>query len=237
MSDRTLTLAITTFNRTDMLYECFSAIRNDERITEIVIVDDCSSPACFQHLSTYFELLKCDKIKIFRNNSNLGVYRNKKRSVELSTSEWVIVFDSDNIIGKDYIDRIFSFDWNPDHAYLPEFAKPTFDYRNFSGMTIAKNNAASISQHRGFGALINTMNALYHKETYLQLWNTETIIEPNNSDSIYLNYLFLNAGKKLSVVKGLEYFHRVHKGSHYQQNGNKGAMLFAELMRRIKFMT
>lgn len=230
---RTLTLAITTRNRYDLLLESFKQVVNDPRVSEIVIVDDHSNPAIVASLRALH--FASGKVKIFFNDHNLGVYRNKKKSVEMATNDWVIVFDDDNIITTKYIDRLFEIEqWDENTSYLPMKAKPKFDYTMFSGVTFTRSNVSQYVKLGQFDCLINTMNYFTNKKQYLKVWDAS--VEPISADSIYVNYLNLKAGNKLFVVPNLEYEHRVHSGSHYVQNQHRSNMFHKKLMEKLKTM-
>jgi len=229
---RTITLAITTYNRTDLLYKSFEQVVDDERISEIVIVDDASKKEIFEEINL---LNHNPKIKLLRNSSNRGVYRNKYESVQLSSNEWVIVFDSDNIISTKYIDTLYDIGtWQPKTVYCPDFAKPKFDYRHFAGKLIYKSTAASFFKLPQFDCLINTMNCFVNRDEFLKHFDPET--EPSAADSAYFNYRWLMAGNSMYVVPGLEYEHLVHSGSHYVQNIGASNKFHAQMMNAFKTM-
>lgn len=232
-----VTLAITTFNRFDLVVKSFEQVLDDPRISEIVISDDASDLAIYNQLTNHFQY--ADKVRIHRNLTNQGVYRNKYTSVVLAHSDWVIVFDSDNIIGKDYLDALYAAGWDSGWdaktVYCPEFAKPKFDYRHFSGKTIDRSNAASFFKEKQFDCLINTMNCFVNREEYLKYYDPET--EPAAADSAYFNFRWLTAGNKMLVVEGLQYEHLVHAGSHYVQNIGRSNAFHSKMMNAFKTMT
>lgn len=227
-----ITLAITNYNRYEMLLESFADVIHHPLVSEVVIVDDCSIREIQNKLRMAVEVMKNDKIKLHFNTINLGVYRNKKRAIELSANPWVILLDSDNVIKFDFIDTLFKIKWNPTTSYLPDFAKPHFDYRAFSGYMIDKTNVSGMVSRPKFDCLINTMNGFYHRDTYLNVWDGTT--EPIGADSAYMNYLFLKEGGMLQVVEGLQYEHRVHNGSHFQQHAAQTDPILREVMKKLK---
>lgn len=227
--NREISLCLTTYNRYDLLLKSFKQVLNDDRISEIIIVDDHSDAATVHALQALH--FTNGKVKIHYNDHNMGVYRNKKRTVELATNEWVIPFDSDNVITPGYLDKIYSLNWMENRAYLPSFAKPAFDYRGLIGEYTAKNISACLKWPR-MDALLNTMNYFVNRKTYLSIWDSKT--EPISADSIYMNYLFLRNGGTLEIVDGLEYEHLIHKGSHYIQNQHRSNVFHALLMNKLK---
>lgn len=228
---RQISLCITTYNRVDMTIRSFQDVHDDPRIHEIVILDDGSSPQNLKELrektASYW------KVAIFHQHDNEGVYQAKKSAIMLAYHEWCILLDSDNIIGKDYLDSLFKIKtWDNQTAYLPAFAKETFDYRHFAGVTLTKENVASYMDHKMFDCLINTMNGFYNRTEYQLAFKDD--IEPLTADSMYMNYLLLTNDVKLFVVPGLEYVHTIHDGSHYKQHSGKNTEFRDFLIEQYK---
>lgn len=217
-----ITIAITTYNRTTLLFESFAQVINDDRVTEIVISDDNSRDEVYQAVAKYCK----DHIKItlYRNDVNLDCYKNKRQAISLSSNEWVILLDSDNKISKEYIDRVESLivsGLNPRTIYQPEFARPHFNFEKYSGINITKNNVGKLISDETFQTMLNAANYLVNRDEYLKVW--DRTVDPVTSDSIFQAYNWLKSGNSIYVVPGLNYYHRVnnHNGeeqSHYVSN-------------------
>lgn len=231
MVDKKISLVITTYNRDTMTVNAYSRVIDDERIAEVVIVDDCSSGRFIERLK---KLANHPKVKLFLNQKNLGCYRNKQYAISQATSEYVIILDSDNTIDRKYLDAIYSHQWEPAKIIAPEFARPHFDYRHFSGKIIdrnsVKNYIPNASKNR-FDCLINTMNYFVNREEYLRVWDGS--IEPWTADTIYQNYQWFKAGNYMFVAPGMQYEHLVHSGSHYQNNVHHTGNLYKEIEKRM----
>jgi len=225
-----ITLSLTSWQRDSMTFDSFRHVLNDDRISEIVIVDDHSDERIYQNL--VFMCNGIDKIKIYRNETNLGCYHNKRRAVELASNEWVILFDSDNELKKDYLDSIyFPNDWQPHILYQPEWAKPHFDFRSFAGSIITKDNIKGYMRQKHFTTMLNAMNFFINRDEFLKIPHRKE--ETWTADSIYFNYLWIKAGNKIYVTPGMQYEHLVHNGSHYKNNVHKTGNLYNEVERLI----
>jgi len=232
---RKVSLCITTYNRADMTMNAFKRVLNDERISEIVIVDDCSGPDEWNKLCNNIGALHNFKVKLHRNETNLGCFRNKREAISKAENEFCIILDSDNSIDTDYIDHLYAFGlWGEKVVYAPDFARPKFDYTGFSGRILTKKNGSILSNLKNFDALINTMNYFVNRDEYLRVWNERE--EPHAIDSFYQNVQWLEAGNMILVVKGLQYEHNVHRGSLYMEIGHKTGDLFNKLKTKIKSM-
>lgn len=229
--ERQIGISIPTHNRVEWTLRSFERVLHDDRIGEVVLSDDCSN------VMEYAQLLDCiegmGKVSAYRNNLNLDCYRNKKRAIELSNKEWVILADSDNVFDIDYLDRIFEIDqWEPDTIYAPIFARPHFHYGHFSGLTITKENISEYLDRLLFMTALNTANYFVHKETYLNCWDGS--IDPITADTIFHNYNHLKAGGKIKFVPGLEYEHTVHPLSHYKQNAHRSGHLHMQIEHQLR---
>lgn len=212
-----LSLAITTFNRYEMTVESFAQVIDDPRIDDIVILDDCSTDDSYQKLVAHFKDNK--KVRVIRQASNRGMGLNKRDAIALSMNEWVIIWDSDNVLGVDYLNALEA-QWKRDGyphlrefcIYCPSFAKPNFDYRKFQAYTFGAMQPVPVNDKMG-NCLMNTCNYVVNRNEYLKVYEHNT--EMKGTDTIWFNYLWLKAGKTFYVVPGMEYLHRVHDGSGF----------------------
>lgn len=217
-----ISLVLTHHNRLQLLLESFAAVKEDPRIKEIVISDDCSDDGSWEKLQKRFNA--DPKVKLFRNERNLDCYRNKAKALERASQKWCILLDSDNVIDKNYVDTICKINrcgngWRKGEAYLPVFAQPHFNYTHFAGCVITAKNVSRYLDQPHFQTALNTANFFVHRDDYLAAFDPS--VDPHTADSIYMNYRMLAQGSSLVFVNGLQYFHRVHDGSHYKKNVHK----------------
>lgn len=213
-----LTLAITTFNRYKLLLESFAGVIDDPRIDEILIMDDCSE---IEYWNKIKELPKFNpKIRVIRQLENRGMSVNKRDAVFNSANKWVILFDSDNIIGKDYLDALYTdaFINNEQMSrfiYCPSFAKTQFDYRKFESKIfgIKSLGVKPDLSDAMLNCFFNTCNYVVNKNKYLEVWQENK--EMKGSDTIWFNYLWLKSGNYFRVSPDMHYTHRVHPGSGF----------------------
>lgn len=209
-----ISLCLTNYNRTDLLYESFRQLINDDRISEIVISDDASSDEVYNTI--IWQTKAFSKVKIYRNETNLDCYRNKRQAVKHAENQWVIIGDSDNIFTPEYIDRLFTKEWEADTLWQPSFARPHFNFKAYMGQYISKRNVGQFMGDDTFKTMLNAMNYFVNRDEYLRVWDGS--VDPVTSDSIFQNYNWLKAGNSIYVCPGLEYDHKVHEESHYRNN-------------------
>lgn len=228
-----LTLAITVYNRWDLLLESFAQVIDDPRIDEILIMDDCSKDEYWTKIK---ELPKLnDKIKVVRQLENRGMSYNKMSAIANSKNSWVIIFDSDNVIGKDYLDALEKI-WDKQGTipagwiYSPSFAKPVFDYRKFEDYVFDYSDTPKFNDP-SCNCLLNTCNYVVNREEYLNVWKENK--EMKGSDTIWMAYLWFKKGYYLYVVPGMHYFHRVHDGSGFAQDMDYNMKKADEIKKKI----
>jgi glycosyltransferase involved in cell wall biosynthesis len=202
-----LSLCITHLNRTNLLKDCYPDVL--DIVSEVVIQDDKSNPFEQALLADHFA---GPKTKIYFNSENIGMSRNKAECISNASNDWVVIFDSDNIIQKDYIENIPS-KLDKRTIYCPDMAMPEFDYRKYTGVTIDRKNIHRFIKDREFECLMNTCNYVVHRDEYLKVYRYNK--DMKGTDSIWMFYLWLAAGNRFEVVPNMRYFHRVHAGSGF----------------------
>lgn len=226
-----ITLALTHFERFELLQEAIAEVQHDKRIEEIVISDDCSQDGSYERMESW--KAGNDKVRVGRNKANRDCYANKARAVAMADRPWVILFDSDNILPVSYLDTIFALpEWREDTIYAPEYAWPHFDYRKYSGLIINRHNVAEFMGDAVFRTALNTANYFVHAESYMDAWDPHT--NPVTSDSIYMAYRWLERGGEIQITPGLQYFHRVHDGSHYKKNHHRTGSFGPVVEKKLK---
>lgn len=227
---RQISLCITTWQRTDMTLASFEQVLYDDRISEIIIVDDASDDKVYEQLEA--SVGGMDKVSLYRNERNLGCYFNKMQSLCLAKNDYAIILDSDNIITSEYLDRIFERTWTPKTILAPYWGKPALNYTQYAGQILSKEN---INLYLGKGnveMLLNTFNFFINRTEYLKIF--DHTVEPVTSDSIWICYLWMKAGGNIMVVPGMWYTHSIHDGSHYQNNSHKAPEFYQYVLEELK---
>jgi len=236
LDNRKISLCLTNYNRVELLIKSFSQVIDDDRISEIVISDDCSDIDLYNQLKGIVSALNPlhnNKIKLYRNEINLDCYKNKKQAISLATNDWVIIFDSDNTLDQSYLDRLYEIEeWQKDTSYMPSFAKPLFSYQQYEGVILSKENVAQYIDMPFLSTCLNCMNYFVNRDEYLRVWQDD--IDPHTADSLLQNYNWFAGGNKMLIVPNLHYNHLVHDGSHYKNQVHLTGNLYAEIEEKIK---
>lgn len=153
------------------------------------------------------------KVHVHLNKERLFVFRNKIEAVKKCTQEWVALIDSDNIINLNYLHQVFDREHlSKDTIYQPAIGFPKLNYTEFCGDDIGLKKATSLLEDKNFIMLFNTMNYVFHKETWLAALE-EAIkddYDPLTADAAYINYHCLKKGMVLRVVPNMTYIHTIH---------------------------
>ena len=228
---RTISVAIPHYNNSHFMNETLESLINDKRISEIVICDDSSKD--IDHLELLINNLNCSKIKLYKNDKNLGCYHNKLEAVSKCTNDWAILLDSDNIIGTDFIDTLFHIDvWDYKLIYtssnaitFPGLVSPVLNFSAFSDLIINKDIFLREFNNVNFLCLINNCNYFLPTKQYYHCMKdmgsqyNRNIIDSQDSSVLFADWLC--AHNFVKVVKDLSYKHRCHSLSNYMTSRSK----------------
>lgn len=232
-----ITLAIPFYNTSKYFLDCIRYSLDDNFIFEIVVNDDFSTDGEYSNLLRIVEQLNSDKIKVFRNDENVGAFRNKYLTVQKSTCEWIYMLDSDNYPFEntyEVIKYISTKDKNicysPSKLYCKSDNKN--DYENISDYNtfkyeligIEESKDAIIKRTKWFDWFINSGNYFFNKETYLK--NLKEPFENFSQYKLYADtaaafYFWLRGGGNFKVVENLHHHHRLRLDSYWNSCGNE----------------
>lgn len=176
------------------------------------------------------------KVRIYKNKERLFVFRNKINSVSLCKNEWCALIDSDNVIGHQYFKPFVRQKIAENVILCPENGFPTLKYGEFLGNDIDLKYATKNIENNNMVMLLNTMNYVFHRETWLQALNEaiRSDYEPLTADSAWINFNCMKNGMILKVVEGMNYNHTIHRGSTYMQHANEGETEYAKIKKMMK---
>ncbi len=223
-----ISLAIPTFNSSPFVFKSFEKVLDDPRISEIILCDDASED--FDALFDLVCQLNSPKIKLFRNEENLKAFRNKNKAVSHCQCDWVILLDSDNIIDPSYIDAWMKEQpWDPKILYLPDYAKPYFDYRFLAGHRLGIEDVILLLSVEApplphgikgslWGSLMNGGNYAFSRDEYLATYAKHSqiaslISESYSVDVWHFLVLWLKRGLTLKIVPEMSYEHTLRTNS------------------------
>jgi glycosyltransferase involved in cell wall biosynthesis len=267
----------------------------DERVSEILIVDDFSDISQYRLLEEKVSSLKngyklsfdpnssllvrrnmnclegiklnttvdvsdlAQKIRVIRNDKNLGAFMNKFEAVKNAQNDWLYLLDSDNFLVDSSIPVIYALDqWNASTCYCPsvlimernkdlwrawdDWNHRKFGYEPISLARVKQFIESDVELHKrngcglGLDGFLNTGNFFVNKNSYLSVFSrvSHEIINPLAADAIAFTYLWLKSGNLLQVVPGLHYYHRLLENSYWQTHGVDSGTIAKKFLDLIK---
>lgn len=102
-----VSILIPTYNREAIIAETLnSALAQTYKNIEVIIVDNASTDNTWQVIQSFAK--KDDRVKAFRNESNLGPVRNWKRCIDEASGEYGKILWSDDLIAPDFLEKTLS---------------------------------------------------------------------------------------------------------------------------------
>lgn len=90
-----VSVLMTAYNREKYIAEAIESVLNSSYTHfELIIVDDCSTDKTFAIASSFLE--KDNRVKLYKNDHNLGQFANRNKAIELSKGDYVKFLDSDD---------------------------------------------------------------------------------------------------------------------------------------------
>jgi glycosyltransferase involved in cell wall biosynthesis len=102
-----VSILMTAYNRQHFISEAIeSVIASTYQNWELIIVDDCSKDNTVAIARTY--ALNDSRIKVFKNEINLGDYPNRNKAISYARGEYIMFCDSDDKLFTNSIDKIIA---------------------------------------------------------------------------------------------------------------------------------
>jgi nitrite reductase/ring-hydroxylating ferredoxin subunit len=228
-----LTVAIPTMDRwSTFLKSELPAYLSNPTIDAVVISDENGNDIqsiCEAGLDTD------PKLRLYQNDSVLGVYGNKRQCLLRSSTDYVAVLDSDNHFEPAFFDAFYASRQRDrdDKTIYCAGDNRRVDLntgieedrtRHFSGMRISRSNWNSVLETKGWNFLLNDGNCIWPRAVVKHMPDLpeEQIV---GTDSIYAMRQAIQAGYTLCVEPTMSYIHTVHDGSHWLQNATVSSRL------------
>lgn len=238
---RRISVAITHYERPDLLIVTLKNIFRDERVSEIVILDDGSSLESFLKSSNNLKDFG-SKVRLFRREQNLGPYATKVQASSLCSSSWCILLDSDNTIFDSYLNAIFNLEtWDRSTIYCPEYAFPHYNFKsyansivNFNDICHSQNSSRILINNYIFSCLISGGNYFVNTKLFTTVLQPYLILRPYATDTFMANYIWLSQGNKLKVIPNSSYYHRIHSQSTWILNSHQGIVEYNVIAKKFE---
>jgi hypothetical protein len=208
-----ISFAIPNYNRVDTVMKLVNEHATTDAVSEIVICDDASRKEVVDALLSKTQHIP--KVRVVQNDTNYGLFFNKLRTVENCNNAWIVLCDSDNFMGKDYIQTLLrESPWEESTVYCPDKVGP-FDFTPIGGevmSTLQEVNTVLSKIESIRDVFLNTGNYFFNKYKYQDVCQRfHTLgLDPHKlwaAEVHALNYAWIALGGKIKCVRGLSYFH------------------------------
>jgi len=110
------TIAVPVYNRRDLVHRAVrSALTQSHADLEILVVDNLSTDGTWEALQT----IQDPRLRLVRNDSNLGLFGNFNRCLQLCRGDYVVVLGSDDELTEGFVAReVLIMEANPEVAML-----------------------------------------------------------------------------------------------------------------------
>lgn len=229
-----ITLAIPFYNTSDYFKETIQYATENDFVSEIIVNDDHSTEDEWKSLNEIVNSLDCEKIKTFRNEQNLGGFRNKYVTVQKSANDWIYLLDSDNHLTEYTLTAIKTIE-NPDSniCYCPEKlllhndengyeSEAIYNFR-YDKVGVEEAKDGIIKRTKWFDWFLNTGNYVFNRETYLEFARSpfeDTSTKLLHADVMAFSYFWLGCGGEFQVVPNFHYYHRLRSSSYWNACGS-----------------
>lgn len=104
-----ISVIITFYNNSRYIENCLKNIKliKDDKI-EIIVIDDGSKESEFKIIENEILSLKNPKVRLVRNDNNMGAGYTKNKAVNLAKGEYVIFLDCDDYVDSCYYSKILN---------------------------------------------------------------------------------------------------------------------------------
>lgn len=238
-----LTVAIPTMRRwAGFLEKQLPVFLEHPRVECVVVCDETGEDVeaiCTAGLDTN------PKLRLYVNDSVLGVYGNKRKCMFMAPTEWVAILDSDNVFEASYIDNLWkSIEKDGEKSrrtiycagqnvrLFLETGAVEDRILHFSGMRIDRANWNRVLGMPAWNFLLNDGNAVW-PTSVAKVWPEMPEAEIVGTDSVFAMRQAIQAGYTLYVDPTLKYIHTVHKGSHWLQNERVSTQLMGSRDWRV----
>lgn len=113
MDNRKISICVTSRNEYAKLINSFSEVLYDERVSQIIILDDLSEEDIYYRIEQWYEYdAPKEKVRLAQNTKSIGEKLSERTAIILSDNEWILSITPEIIIEKIDLDQIFNQDWD-----------------------------------------------------------------------------------------------------------------------------
>ena len=235
MNEPKISVLIPMYNRRQYIEDCVnSALNQTFKDFEIIIRDDCSTDGVFEFVQNrYSKEISGGKIKLFRNEKNLGEAKNILELLRDSTGKYFTILHNDDIYLPETLERLFNVaeKYSADVVHTSNFftvtetdvklSKISKDRRNVNEVTIipADMNNRFIEWLDG-GTFQDLQFNIFRRQF---IFDSEKLFFDNYTDTFLFTLIWLMNAKTFVKIPDALY---IRRDSPYAQSNDKDAAIY-----------
>ena len=202
-------IIIPVFNRPDEINDLIQSIVDQKyRDIEIIVIEDGSSITSNDIINSFKNKINLQYHEI--SNQGPGLARN--HGVKFANAEWIIFFDSDCTIPKNYfyeVDEFLKSNTEVDFFGGPDKSNKSFSFLqkaiNYSMTSMLTTGGIRGSKYRVDKFLPRSFNMGIKKKNFLQVGGFSSM---RFGEDLDLTYRLLSSGAKSSIIKTAYVYHK-----------------------------
>ncbi|MFC4233173.1 glycosyltransferase family 2 protein [Parasediminibacterium paludis] len=234
MASPLLTIAIPVFERKEYFVEALNSAINQTVPVHIIVVDNASSHTFFRDT---VESLGKSNIKYYRNETNLGMYGNWNKCVELCATEFVMILGDDDVLHPDFAKYFHEtkqkyVDLDVFYTEIERFGNMHFGEQKKSRMPLGYISGIDILTYAAkYGLGITTVAMVFNKNVYPK----HQFLYPQwaySQDWLFAYSAFVDKkcfGESAQLVR-----YRVHNAGNAVKIGNRDTLSQSLVFKIIK---
>lgn len=220
-----LTIAIPTMRRWSFLKTMIPIFLARPEVSEVVLSDETGEDYA-EAMAAFGKEKANPKLRLYKNETRLGIYQNKRKALSLCKKGWVALLDSDNVFPDEWFDFLAELDFSDtkriygsaDFKTLhTDTGKVETPCTQFAGTVLNKKTWDTFLHKPKCFYLLNDGNWILHSESLSYLpaeTKSETV---QAADAIFMLWMLMKNGYSIHYPAGLEYIHMTHPGSSWIQ--------------------
>lgn len=106
MDNQKVTILIPVYNdEQDIITSVKSILSQSYQHFELIVIDDCSTDGTYELVKGFFDVLKDKKVKLIRNDTNMGCYRSLNEGLLIASGTFITILGSDDQFHKQKLEN------------------------------------------------------------------------------------------------------------------------------------
>jgi len=253
-----ISVAIPTYISSRFVNKCISSVFKVKNVDEIIIHDDSADDNEYLNLVkivSKYQKKNGPEIRLYRNKSNLGGFKNKYLAVQKCKNDIIYQIDSDNIASNNFSDFLNNMIENFDQEMLYTPSSIYVFKKNYYLTKLKKNTLVEITpsdlildlikvqneilnktlSNKSMDWVLNLGNHMFQKDSYLEKLEEGFESKQNTSagDAIAGTYYWLKNGGSIYLLNNFTHHHRLRRDGYFANSKEEGPKVVEQFIEKI----